>query len=267
MGARPVLDNLQFPAAKRYAKALRYAQTRQGSVLLEAPAVFSVIKAGTDPLKLQISAFLDMLMTESVAPLGVAAEQYWSFDRHYSREGMGFFDSTVLYPDTSSTPVYRERSNESAFFPSALYSVSPDFSGEWEMLRTSASAYPADTAVTLDFPGTKEELDALVKQLKAYPAVFADYRDESHTTRTENHTASALAGRVTIDGSPLVAESDENADGEDENYSYVEREQASFTGFFRAQNQFFLTVVAGSLVVFSLFILVGRRLYRRKFLK
>ncbi len=267
MGARPVLDNLQFPAAKRYAEALRYIQDKQGSVLLEAPAVFPVISAGIDPLKLQTGAFLDMLMTEGVAPLGIAAEQYWTFDRHYSREGMGFFDSAVVYADKTESPVYREKSTVSAYFPSTLYSISPDFPGEWEMLRVSTSSYPVDTAITLDFPETKKELDALVKMLKAYPAVFADYRQREHTTRTAAHTASALGGKVRIDGALLAAETRSAGDAQDEDYTYIEREKASFTGFFQAQNQIFLTVVVVALAVFTLFIVAGRRLYRRKFLK
>lgn len=268
VGARPVLDNLQFPAAKRYAETLRYIQAKQGSVLLEAPAVFPVISAGADPLKLQTSAFLDMLMAEGVAPLGIAAEQYWSFDRHYSREGMGFFDSAVLYPDTSAAPVYRERSSASAYFQSTLYSVSPDYPEEWEMLMTSTSSYPVDTAVTVDFPGSKEELMTLVKKLKAYPAVFADYREGSHVTRTATHSISAQGGNVTIDGASLAVETPEaGGAAEEEDYLYVEREKASFKGFFQAQNQIFLALVLVSLAVFSLFITVGRRLYRRKFLK
>ncbi len=267
VGARPVLDNLQFPAAKRYAEALRYIQGKQGSVLLEAPAVFPVISAGTDPLKLQTGSFLDMLMTAGVAPLGIAAEQYWTFDRHYSREGMGFFNSAVVYADKTESPVYRERSTSPAYFPSTLYSVSPDFPDEWEMLRESASNYPVDTAVTLDFPESKRELDTLVKTLKAYPAVFADYRERGHTTRTATHSASTLGGKVRIDGALLAAETRDAGDAQDEDYTYIEREKASFTGFFQAQNQIFLAVVVGALAVFTLFIAAGRRLYRRKFLK
>lgn len=268
LGARPVLDNLQFPAAKRYAEALRYIQAKQGSVLLEAPAVFSVISAKEDPLQRQISTFLDMIMEAGVAPLGIAAEQYWSFDRHYSREGMGFFDSLVLYADHTDTPMYQERSTEAAYFQSALYSISPDFPDEWEMLRSSPSSYPADAAVTLDFPESQDELDILVKELKAYPAVFADYRQREHTTRTAGYTASAQAGKVTINGAPLALDTGEaGGDEPDEDYLYVEREKASFKGFFQAQNRIFLTVVVAALVVLTLFIAAGRRLYRRKFLK
>lgn len=267
IGARPVLDNLPFPAAKRYTEALRNIQAKQGSVLLEAPAVFPVISAGVDPLKRQIAAFLDGLMAAGVAPLGIAAEQYWSFDRHYSREGMGFFDSAVIYPDKSDSPVYREKSTASAYFSSALYSISPDFWDEWEMLRVSSSVYPVDTAVTLEFPQSQKELDALVKILKSSPAVFADYREREHTTRTAGHTATTLGGKVKIDGVFLSAEAGEASDSSDEDYIYIERENASFKGFFQAQNRIFLAVVVGALVVFTLFIAVGRRLYRRKFLK
>jgi hypothetical protein len=135
------------------------------------------------------------------------------------------------------------------------------------MLRVSSSTYPVDTAVTLDFPENKTELDALVKALKAYPAVFADYRERGHTTRTATHSASTLGGKVRIDGALLAAETRDAGDAQDEDYTYIEREKASFTGFFQAQNQIFLAVVVGALAVFTLFIAAGRRLYRRKFLK
>ncbi|MNC64876.1 hypothetical protein D3C75_1151110 [compost metagenome] len=70
-----------------------------------------------------------------------------------------------------------------------------------------------------------------------------------------------------IDGVLLASEARETGDGPDEDFTYIEREKASFTGFFQAQNQIFLAVVVGALAVFTLFIAAGRRLYRRKFLK
>jgi uncharacterized protein YdaL len=267
VGARPVMDNLQFPAAKRYAAVLRYIQQKQGAVLMEAPAVFGPPAEGKDPLHQQISSFLDMMIQEGAAPLGIAAEQYWSFDRHYREEGMPFFDSLVLYANRTNLPVYQARTTEAEYFQSTLYSISLDNPDEWEMLRESASNYPVDTAVTLDFPESKKELDALVKTLKAYPAVFADYREREHTTRTASHMASALGGKVLIDGSPLALETRDADDAQEEDFTYIEREKASFTGFFQAQNQIFLAVVVSALAVFTLFIAAGRRLYRRKFLK
>ncbi len=267
VGARPVMDNLQFPAAKRYAAALRYIQQRQGAILMEAPAVFGPPAEGKDPLHQQISSFLDMMLQEGAAPLGIAAEQYWSFDRHYREEGMPFFDSLVLYANRTNLPVYQARTTEAEYFQSTLYSISLDNPDEWEMLRESTSNYPVDTAVTLDFPESKKELDALVKTLKAYPAVFADYREREHTTRTASHMASTLGGKVRIDGAPLAVETRDSDDGQEEDFTYIEREKASFTGFFQAQNQIFLAVVVGALAVFTLFIAAGRRLYRRKFMK
>ncbi len=267
VGARPVLDNLQFPAAKRYAAALRYIQQKQGAVLMEAPAVFGPPAEGKDPLHQQISSFLDMMMQEGAAPLGIAAEQYWSFDRHYREEGMPFFDSLVLYANRSNLPLYQARTSETEYFQSTLYSISPDNPDEWEMLRVSSSTYPVDAAVTLDFPENQKELDALVKTLKAYPAVFADYRERDHTTRTSSHSASTLGGKVRIDGALLAPERRDTGDEQNEDFTYIEREKASFTGFFQAQNQIFLAVVVGALAVFTLFIAAGRRLYRRKFLK
>lgn len=267
VGARPVLDNLQFPAAKRYAAALRYIQQKQGAVLMEAPAVFGPPAEGKDPLHQQISSFLDMMIQEGAAPLGIAAEQYWSFDRHYREEGMPFFDSLVLYANRTNLPVYQARTTDAEYFQSTLYSISRDNPDEWEMLRVSSSTYPVDAAVTLDFPENKKELDTLVKTLKAYPAVFADYREREHTTRTVNHTASTIGGKVRTDGALLASDNREAEGPQDEDFTYIEREKASFTGFFQAQNQIFLAVVVGALAVFTLFIAAGRRLYRRKFLK
>lgn len=265
VSARPVLENLQYPAMRRYEAALRYIQARQGSVLMEAPAVFPVIAVGEDPLYAQTAAFLDALMEAGVAPLGVAAEQYWSHDRHYSKAGMGFFDSAVLFPDTAAAPVYRERTADAQYFQSLLYSIGPDFPGGWEMLMAQPSAIPVSAAAVLDFPQSSGELDVLLKRLKAYPGVWADYRETGHRTATDRHSAESVGGAVVIDGMPLKREAQETMPPED--YVYTERETASFTAFFSAQNRIFLAVVLMSLGVFSFFILAGRRLYRRKFMK
>lgn len=53
----------------------------------------------------------------------------------------------------------------------------------------------------------------------------------------------------------------------DSDYQYQKEQVKSFTRLFSAQNQFFIVVIIISLLVFGSLLVVGYRMYRRKYLK
>ncbi|WMT41668.1 DUF2334 domain-containing protein [Paenibacillus sp. D2_2] len=120
VSVHPVFSNTDYPAMKRYINTLKYVQSRNGTVLVESPFVATVRDEGRD-LFHQMEHFIDVLAEEGVVPLGMGTGMFWTYDNYFATEGMTFFDSVVLFPDTRS--IYKSERNHSEAFTSSLYSV------------------------------------------------------------------------------------------------------------------------------------------------
>lgn len=260
---RPVFSHTDYPAMKRYAQALKYAQSRNGSILVQSPVVSGGTIGQDAPLKPLMEEFIRTLIGYGVAPLGLGTEMYWSYDEKLAGEGMVFFNSVVLFPD--ETPMYQNRMDTSRAFASSLFSVQPGFLTDLDTLTKGTLSFPMDTAVTYDFPDSLEDLDAVIRQIKGYRVIFADYKKSLHEVRTEGHSVISKNGVVSMDGSRLNL--DYSPEKADTDFAYAGPNKTSFNAFFKLQNRIFIVVIAASLMLFGGFFLIGRRLYRRKFLK
>jgi uncharacterized protein YdaL len=263
VSVRPVFTNTDYPAMKRYAEALKYVQAKNGSILIQAPVVMLSMARNDFTLKEKMEGFINTLAGYGVAPLGIGAEMYWSYDAEYAGAGMGFFDSAVLFPDVE--PQFMKQTDTSKAFASSLYSVTPDFLEQLDILDKRGSPFPMDTALTLDLMESPEQLETVVKRLKAYWISFSDYRDGAHRTETAAHKVYSRDGSVSIDGSRLNP--DYKPEEVSADYEYVKKTEESFKAFFSAQNNIFIVIILASLAVFGGFFIIGRKLYRRKYLK
>lgn len=267
LSAAPVFSNMDFPAMDTYMDTLRYVQTRNGSILVQAPYVLAGVQGGGASLGKQMESYIDKLVSSKIAPLGVGAELYWSLDKQYASAGLGFFDSAVLFPDQA--PVYMEPTSVSKPFSSSLYSVAPEFLDELG-LRQKPVPLPMDMAVTISMPRSGEEVEQTVRLFKSYWAEFADYRQTKHQVTTASHIIESAYGGISVDHKPLyisrtvpVASPSGSPDG----YQYEPEHQESFTAFYSWQNRLFTIIVMSSLVVLGGLLAIGRRMYRRKYFK
>lgn len=260
---RPVFGNTDFPAMKRYLEALRTVQSRNGSIVVNVPAVRPPISLSDRSLHGKMNLFINVLVEGGVAPLGVAAEDYWTYDKEYSTAGMGFFSSAVLYPDEEAR--YMEQTDTSAVFASALYSLPPELLQGIGRTGKAMPQLPLNAAVTLDLPRDERELDEMLQQLNAEWYTFADYKQEAHSVATDLHRVEAADGVIRVDGSPLGVDYQPQTVAGD--YQYQEKQATSFNTLFSVQNQFFIIVILAALLLFGGLLAVGYRLYRRKYLR
>jgi uncharacterized protein YdaL len=124
---------------------------------------------------------------------------------------------------------------------------------------------PMDTVITVDMPKDKEELEALLKTLEQYWVSFADYKQERHQVVTDTHTITSSEGVISINGQPLSLNYTPEMVNSD--YQYTEEQKKSFTTLFNIQNQFFIVAIMISLLLFGGLMIIGYRLYRKKYLK
>ncbi len=263
LAVRPVFNNLDQPAMKRYAQSIKYAQSRGASIVIQAPVVASTIARGDGQLKVKISSFIDVLAAEGVAPLGVVSELYWSFDSIYAEEGMSLFDSAVLLPDEKR--MHRARTNESKPFSSSLFAID---SSIWLPELGSAggseqaSDYPLSSAQTANMPNTEEELDELVERLIAHWMQYGDYRFKEHAVRTASHTIQSDSGVLLINGKSIGIDMEKPALEQIQDEAAVDEES-----LLSMENNILIAVIIVSLLIFGYLIYLGYQLYRRKYYK
>lgn len=260
---RPVFSNTDFPAMQRYLEALKYVQSRNGSILVNAPVVMPAINRNDHTLGEKMSGFIDLLSSQGIAPLGIGAEMYWTYDKEYGPAGMGYFDSAVLFPDEKIMAM--EPTNTARAFPSSLYSLPLPFLNELGIRDTALPDFPVDTAITVDFPETGQGLKEMMSTLEGYWFTFADYKQGEHQVVTAAHTITSSHGTVTINGQALNIDFIPAEVSTD--YQYAQEQVKSFTRLFSVQNQFFIVAIIVSLVFFGGLLVIGYRMYRRKYMK
>ncbi|AWB46462.1 hypothetical protein DCC85_21340 [Paenibacillus sp. CAA11] len=263
VSVRPVFSNTDYPAMQRYLQALEYVQTRNGSILVQVPVVAEAISQGADVLKQNMAGFIDVLAEHGIAPLGVVGEMYWSYDKMYAAQGMGFFDSSVLLPNRQV--LYSQQMNTSMSFASSAYSLDMDKLQQLEQKEEAPALLPMDTALTVNFPENEAAQEQLLQQLKDSWLVFDDYKQADHQVKTSSHTSASQNGTLQIDGQAVDLTGSTGRVTED--YAYTQKAVQSFSGLFRVQNYILVVIIATALVVFTLFLIIGYRLYKRKYYK
>ncbi|KUP25837.1 hypothetical protein [Paenibacillus sp. DMB5] len=260
---RPVFSNTDFPAMQRYLDALKVVQSKNGSILVNAPVVMPSINSSDHTLGDKMNSFINLLAENGIAPLGIGADLYWTYDKEYSSAGMKFFDSVVLFPDENV--IHMEKTNVSAAFTSSLYSMTSDFLADLMHEGKTMPQLPVNTAVTLNLPEDEAGLEALLQTVEGYWITFADYKQAAHKTVTDSYTVTSADGVLRVNGEALNVDYVPEAVSSD--FQYKEEQYQSFRGLFSIQNQFFIVVIIIALLFFGGLLTVGYRLYRRKYLK
>lgn len=260
---RPVFSNTDYPAMKRYLETLKYVQARNGSILVNAPVVASAISQNDQNLKAQMESFVDVLADNGIAPLGMGAEMYWSYDRKYTADAMGFFNSGILFPNEKL--MYKSRSDSSEPFTSSMYSLKMSFLKQFKRSGKALGEFPMNMAITYDFFKDKTQLDQAVQELVDSWITFADYKYGYHEVRTKANTISSRNGSLLINGHNVDLNNSVKSISSD--YTYRQEEQKSFTALFNVQNKIFITFILMTLIAFGIFIIIGHRLYKRKYFK
>ncbi|GIO29390.1 MULTISPECIES: hypothetical protein [Paenibacillus] len=263
VSVHPVFSNTDYPAMKRYINTLKYVQSRNGTVLVESPVVASTIQDLDRSMQRQMEHFIDELAKEGVVPLGMGTEMYWSYDEHYVSEGMAFFDSVVLYPD--ARPIYKAKRNRSTAFPSSLYSVNSAFLQRYLSDDRLIKPMPMDTAITFDFAENESELDRLVDGLKSSWITFEDYKNEAHSVKTGTNELASDRGSLVLNGVSLGIQASHVETSSD--HVYKQQGKKSFETWFTVQNKIFIVIIFITLIVFCGFLMIGYRMYKRKFYK
>lgn len=259
---QPVLNNLDFPAMKRYLEALKHLQSRNGSLIVNAPVVNSTISQDITILKAQMSAFLNALAGYGIVPMGVGTELYWTYDQHYTGNGLSFFDSGIIFPNQRL--MYRAQTTTSSVFASSVYTMKAEELSKYTMSNRILDPLPMNTAFVYPFPVDHKALETTMDTLRSSWTTIADYKNGVHTVRTETNELTSHRGHLQINGHAIVLNN--NIVEIDSDHAYVQEVKKSFTTLFSVQNNIFIVLILMTLFVFMVFLIIGYRMYKRKFM-
>jgi uncharacterized protein YdaL len=258
---QPVFSNFQFPAMQRYLETLKHIQSRNGSIVVNAPVVASTISPDIAGLKAQLSSFLDALAEYEIVPLGIGSELYWTYDQHYSESGLSIFDSGIIYDNRNIR--YHTQRNNSSVFNSAMYTIKGKDLNKYLNSNKSLNSLPMNTAFVYPFPIDRQEMEETLDNLLSSWTTFADYKNEEHSVRTEKNELTSHSGHLQINGHPIALN---NTIAEiDSDHTYVQEVKKSFTTLFSVQNNIFIVLILTTLLIFMVFLIIGYRMYKRKF--
>lgn len=270
IAAKPVFHNTDYPAMKRYLQALSYAQTRNGTVAIDAPAVSAASSGDDSSLADKMSGFLNLLADNGIAPLGMNAPLFWAYDKAYSAAGMKFFDSVFLQPNDSNDPdassLHASLSGSSASFASMPFSIPFE---ELQQFRQEGGParepMPMPTALTFDFFANETQLNAAVAALSDSWIPFADYKTSLHTVSTDSRTVRSDGGLLLVNGQSVDLNKAATEAGGD--YDYTNEGKVSFQKLFSVQNRVLMAIFLAVLGLFGIFLFLGYRRYKLKFLR
>lgn len=261
VSVQPVLNNLDFPAMQRYLEALKHVQSRNGSLIVNAPVVNSTISQDITVLKSQMSSFLNALAGYGIVPMGVGTELYWAYDQHYTGNGLSFFDSGIFFPNNRL--MYRAQTATSSVFTSSMYTMKAEEISKYNISTKMLDPLPMNTAFVYPFPVDRKALEATMDTLLSSWTTFADFKNEPHTVRTETNEMTSRSGHLQINGQAIFLNN--NIVEIDSDHAYVQEVKKSFTTLFSVQNNIFIVLILTTLLIFIVFLIIGYRLYKRKF--
>ncbi|WP_141692533.1 hypothetical protein [Paenibacillus pectinilyticus] len=259
---QPVFGNQDFPAMQRYLESLKHVQSRNGNIVVNAPVVESTTSPDVLGLKSQMSAFLDALAGYSIVPLGISSELYWTYDQHYTEQGLSFFDSGIILPNNRLR--YRSQTTTSSVFAGkSMYTITAEELSKYSLSNRTLDPLPMDTALVYPFPENRKDMETMLDTMLASWTTFTDYKNVPHTVRTEANEMTSRSGHLQINGAAvLLNNSMQEIDSE---HMYVQETKKSFTALFTLQNNIFIVLIIATLFIFMVFLIIGHRLYKRKF--
>ncbi|WNR42323.1 DUF2334 domain-containing protein [Paenibacillus roseipurpureus] len=258
---QPVFTNLDYPAMKRYAESLKHVQSRNGSIVIHAPFAGSALSQDRTVLRKQMSTFLDTLAANEVAPLGIQADMGWIYDPHFISNGLTFFDSGLM--QASDSAAFQPSSQTSVSLGFAIYPVKADVLSAVVKSGTPLQTLPMNTALMYKLPKDQAELETLMTNMTSLWTTFADYKNTSHTVRTEANEITSKNGHLLINGDPVQL----NAAmlDMDSEHAYVPKQKASLSSLFVVQSHILIALIGTALFIFIIFLIIGHRMYKRKY--
>ncbi len=256
----PIYQNADYPAMKRFAEVLRFAQANGGAVVLHAPIIQNGVEA--EELAVQLSAATSAYLALDVYPLGLEIPSEWLF-RPDLRSILGGYRTLLLseMDAFAQHPIseYPLKQHLSKGFQQILPALRLDETG-----ASRLSCYPA--AVYLDLGMTEDDqLYAVINAAKDSPIPMRSLWDmEQAVYMNEGSFLTWDRNTLLVNGVQCF---NVFTPQEEEPFDYHRNVYYRFVANLAQQNYFLIALSVVLLVIFALLGLSSRRQMHRSFFR
>lgn len=259
-----VTRNTELQGFAEFTRTLREIERDGGVVFLQAPTVHAANAKSGEALEQTMVAALNQLGQRQVMPVGLSAPAYWNQDKLLRQHGLSRASDVVLGPN-SATPVYAQRDNLGATYDRAWFGLPLRSLQTQRAGQIKATDFALPTALTVPLPESAHQLDVTLAQIKAFRADW--YRPETTlTTRLTSASATFAYRQGTYRLNGRVVTVLPQATGIPQSH-FTRKHRVVLGTYFKYQGWVLLAFFTLTTVVLVAFLVVGRRIYRRKFLR
>ncbi|MFC6261585.1 hypothetical protein [Levilactobacillus fujinensis] len=259
-----VANNTSMRAFTRFTKTLRFVEQQQGVIFLQAPVVGAANAQSGNTLEQLMVAELNQLGQRQVIPVGISAPAYWNQDQILRRYGLQRARDVLLLPNPA-TPTFAKQDNLGGTVKTTWYGMT------WHSLQTVRNGQtqqitPAlPTAVTVQLPTSAKQEAALLQQLRrANVTWYAPQKQMRSRVVSASATFGYHKGTYYLNGSPVKVRSE--ATGVP-NYHFERKNFVALSRYFKIQGWILMTFFVITTIVLGIFLFLGRRIYRRMFMR
>ncbi len=257
ISAVSVTDNSELAAYRAYTKALREVELNDGVIFLQTPKVGGASAADGSYLNQLMTGELVDLANQAVYPVGISSAGYWNQDSVLRKNALQKASSWLLL--ANKAPSYLKQDNDAAVAQQAIVATPLN-----SVAVNTNSVFAVPTALTVSLPTGKQQLKHVESTIKA-----AGYKWTN--PRTNGYQSTIRVGTTALD----YRNGNFYLNG---HLQRVTRKVASpyktpkpvaaqplFKKFFKYQSLFLNVFFCVVLIALIVFIIVGRRIYWRRF--
>lgn len=255
-------ENASMTAYYNFMKVLRRAENQGGVIFLRTPtATGPTIDSGPELSRLMQSYLVNMGQ-QDVFPIGFSAPGYWNQDAIYQKYALEDANYVLLLPDPKvQAPI--KQTNQSLTFKHGIFGLS--LTNLTTIESDADLPFVTPTAITLKMPETKKAVSGAIRKIDNLSIDWLDPATRRLQTKIQagSITYQYNQGLYYLNGRQVEI-------SENPTKWRVPQEPLTVVGhlnrFFKVQSNVLLIIFSVVFVVLIIFIVLGRRIYKRMFI-
>lgn len=254
LGVIPLSDNTDYPAMKRFYDTLKYAQSKNGSIV-----AYALNKKAREVSGEPMEKGLTAMVNNGVYPLGIVVSKNWILEE-YPYTNVSFSSGIIGNNPSYSVDAFTKSSTD---FVNATYGISMETLEKTRSLKKEFGTYSLTTGIMVDLPKSDEELYTLINSINEKWLSLTDYKALDHQVKVGRNEIIANTRGVFLNGNLLSLAYE--AGPIEETYQYQPLPTYTLGNVFNTGNTVLLIIMGAIIIGFLLMLFISRRLYLKKF--
>ncbi|MQS75581.1 hypothetical protein [Companilactobacillus halodurans] len=256
-----VSKNIEMKAFSRFTKVLRNVENRGGVIFLQMPEMVTTADSNGEILEQMMRKYLVSLAKEQVFPVGISAKGFWNQDTILRSHSLQFSDNWLLLPNESK-PLHLQEDNDAQVARQNLLALPAQSLNR--LTKTQETTFSAPMALTISMPNTKKSMQQAKSKINNLDLSWYDPVADNLQTRIETDTTVVeyRGGDYFVNGKREAIQ----ATNKVFNKQFSDgKPKSSFSRYFRIQGDILTVFFIIIMIIFIVFIFIGRRIYWNRF--